>query len=173
MVLGVSSKPGDSHRGFTLIELLVTITIIGVLAAIGLVVYSGITKEAKISATKEQLRRLKQAMQAYKVKNGELPPPGDSCPACAGTETERATTLRNGLLASLVDPSTGGPFIQNPEKFVYDAWGMPLLYDDNDYIGGANPCQGGLTNTSAVWSAGPDKNRVSEGDNISVTILCP
>jgi type IV pilus assembly protein PilA len=41
------------NKGFTLIELLVVVAIIGILAAIGVVSFSGFTESAKVSATKQ------------------------------------------------------------------------------------------------------------------------
>ena len=46
------------RNGFTLIELLVVVAIIGILAAVGVVAYSGYTSGAKKSAIKAQQKNI-------------------------------------------------------------------------------------------------------------------
>ncbi|MDO8576949.1 MAG: prepilin-type N-terminal cleavage/methylation domain-containing protein [Candidatus Daviesbacteria bacterium] len=52
-------------KGFTLVELLITISIISVLAAIGLVVYSSVIKQGRDSKRQSDLRSIQSALEQY------------------------------------------------------------------------------------------------------------
>lgn len=162
-----------AKRGFTLIELLVVIAIIAILSMVGVVAYSSVQNNVKSSSTKAELKTLRDAMLRYKTINGELPPVGDNCPACYPDDTTRANDLRNNLLAGLASTSNGGPYITELESFVYDGWGKPYYYDDNDAnTTPGQPCQGGASANSPILSSGPDRT-VGNGDDINFDIRCP
>ena len=68
-----SSKTSTASRGFTIIELLIVIVIIGILVAITAVSYNGVTKSAKESALKSELKRISTSLELHKAKNGTYP----------------------------------------------------------------------------------------------------
>ncbi len=58
-------------RGFTLIELLVVISIISVLATIGITSFQSVGAKARDSQRKNDLRSLSQALEIYYQKNSQ------------------------------------------------------------------------------------------------------
>ena len=54
-------------NGFTLIELLVVVAIIGILAAVGVVAYSGYTSGAKIKTSETSFKNIEKKLFLQKV----------------------------------------------------------------------------------------------------------
>ncbi len=52
-------------KGFTLVELLITISIIAILSAIGLVIYSSVIKQGRDSKRQSDLRSIQSALEQY------------------------------------------------------------------------------------------------------------
>ena len=61
------------NRGFTIVELLVVIVVIGILAAITMVSYSGVTSKANAASNKANAASIMQAADAYFAENGSYP----------------------------------------------------------------------------------------------------
>lgn len=66
------AKQQVSH-GFTIVELLIVIVVIGILAAITIVAYNGISSQAKESALKSELQAAAKQLQLEKIRTGVFP----------------------------------------------------------------------------------------------------
>lgn len=65
------------NKGFTIVELLVVIVVIGILAAITLVTYSGISQRAVVASLKSDLSNSLTKLELYQVQNGSYPTMND------------------------------------------------------------------------------------------------
>ncbi|OYX42683.1 hypothetical protein B7Y94_03030 [Candidatus Saccharibacteria bacterium 32-49-12] len=60
-------------HGFTIVELLIVIVVIGILAAISIVAYNGVSNQANDSAVKSDLRNVYQGFSLYRAEYGAYP----------------------------------------------------------------------------------------------------
>ena len=75
---GPGSRAASRARGFTLVELLIVISLISILAAMGLVQYRNSVVSAKEATLKQDLFRMRDAIDQYYADKGKYPSALDS-----------------------------------------------------------------------------------------------
>lgn len=131
-------------RGFTLIEVMIVVVILGILAAVVVPNVMDRPDEAKISAAKQDIAQITQALKLYRLDNGNYP------------------TTDQGLQALVVKPTTNpvpanwksGGYLNRLPK---DPWGSDYQF--------LNP---GVKGEIDVFSLGADKTPGGEGKNADI-----
>lgn len=128
--------------GFTLMEIMVVVVILGILAALVAPKVLGRADDAKVTAAKQDIAAISQALKLYKLDNQRYP------------------TTEQGLQALVTRP-TSGPAAAGwkgyIEKLPKDPWGNPYQY--------LNP---GLKGEFDVFSYGADGQPGGDGYNTDI-----
>lgn len=69
----MTSIKKTAARGFTIVELLIVIVVIGILAALVVVTYSGIQQKARDTERTTDIKALHSQLEAYQAQNGKYP----------------------------------------------------------------------------------------------------
>lgn len=109
--------------GFTLIELLVVISVIAVLSAVGIVVFKGVTANARDSARIRDLQAIKQALEFYRSDNRYYP-------KSSGATDESRLPLLLSNTTSLTD-CTGTPGF---DTCTFSSTYLQLIPKDSDTL---------------------------------------
>ncbi len=104
------------QRGFTLIELLVVISIIGVLAALTLVSFSGAQKQTRDTERRSDLNQYRNALENYAASNDGAYPT-----LSAGDVTDTACNGNDGALDPFLSSCPADP--NNADGYLeYQIW---------------------------------------------------
>lgn len=110
-------------RGFTIVELLIVVVVIGILAAIVTVAYTGITTQAKTASTISELKAWHKLYELYKAQFGDYPDPvvGGDGPSnqdwCLGTGFPNSSCLSTNTASIYsVAESTGATIMTELAK---------------------------------------------------------
>tara|TARA_B100000575_G_scaffold221529_1_gene181923 strand:+ start:33 stop:614 length:582 start_codon:yes stop_codon:yes gene_type:complete len=174
----------NKQKGFTLIELLVVVAIIGILAAVGVVAYSGYTASAKKAVVKTNLKQIEKyinnemmkciagiEMEAYeKGISG-----AKSCSYISANGTEFAFHTALSGLMNIHFKDTKNPF-NNSELMLHQRWnksgqGMPKVNE-----AGRIHCNFDAADAKGTWTNFMKNNiggcdaRYGTGSNDTMTI---
>ena len=142
-------------KGFTLIELLVVISIIGLLAAAGLAVYTSAQKKARDAKVQSDLLEIRNALVQLELDTGQLPGHLNPEPCVQDPETYLDQNAAGLINTDGNFPNWNGPYLLNAG---IDPWGHNYLFDpDYQCKTGALGC-GNFANDTwvrAIWSFGP------------------
>ena len=139
-------------KGFTLIEMLVVVSLIGILAAIALVSFSSVQKQARDTTRKSDLKQYQTAIESYSSKNN------------GNYLVSVATSLSSGTVCTALNIGTCPPDPKDISPLTYR-----YISDGVNYV-----IWGGLeTKTPTVYWVGCSNGKNGESPSAPTTSICP
>lgn len=100
--INISPVKNMKAKGFTIVELLIVIVVIGILAAITIVAYNGITKRASDTQRRSDVQSIAKALELYYIDNNRYPAGSGSTTINSSWSTTADASWQN--LATALQP---------------------------------------------------------------------
>jgi prepilin-type N-terminal cleavage/methylation domain-containing protein len=129
-------KWASKQKGFTIVELLIVIVVIGILAAITIVAYNGVSARANFTRYVSDLRNTTKLIEMYKAQNGSYP---TTTSTWSFQNNDASAPSRNAYITGLVPAFTSALPINTDASgaYVYNSNGID--YKLIKYNGGGIP----------------------------------
>ena len=126
----------NKSKGFTIVELLIVIVVIGILATLVIVTFTGIQQKARDSKRKTDIGAVQAALESYYSSNNTYPTVTD-----LNSSTWISSNLKGFDINALQDPKGNSPTVisgTTPSGTQYAYNVTPSGCDDS--ANSANPC---------------------------------
>ena len=118
-MLGKNGTHPRSNKGFTIVELLIVIVVIGILATISIVAYSGVQNRAKDSKAAINASTTQKAAEAYFADNGAYPTTTAMFSASIITLPSSITLLKAATASTIPNPNVSAANGENSILYRY------------------------------------------------------
>ena len=119
----------NRQAGFTIVELLIVIVVIGILVAIVVVAYTGITTQANNTGKITELKALAKLFEAYRAREG-IYPRQELATSTPPTTNPSGNTYPVGYCIGTGYPNAGSPL--QPSCYSMTTGSSPYTYREND-----------------------------------------
>ena len=113
------------QKGFTIVELLIVIVIIGILAAISIVAYNGVTQKARDDQRLSDARNIANAAASYNAEIGTWLTPAQMA-ATSGTSLSTYSTVKvDSTVIGKIQTATTPVLSTTNDKYIVTSCGSP------------------------------------------------